>query len=46
METVYTRLRHQMNHTRTLGDMDSTKAEIVQHLPGLIALTKQAIENP
>jgi hypothetical protein len=45
-ETVYTRLRNEMNHTRTLGDLDRTKAEIVQHLPGLIALTKQAIENP
>ena len=45
-ETVYTRLRHELNHSRTLGDLDSTKAEIVEHLPGLIALTKQAIENP
>ena len=45
-ETVYTRLRHQLSHSRTLGDLDSTKEEIVKHLPGLIALTKQAIENP
>lgn len=46
METVYTRLRHQLSHSRTLGDLDSTKAEIVQHLGGLIALTKHAIKNP
>jgi hypothetical protein len=44
METVYTRLRNELAHKRAGVNLDTTKAEMAQHLGGLIALTKRAIE--
>lgn len=44
METVYTRLRHELGHARAHANLDKTKAEMTNRLGGLIALTKRAIE--
>lgn len=44
METVYTRLRNELAHKRAGVNLDNTKAEMVNRLGGLIALTKRAIE--
>jgi hypothetical protein len=44
METVYTRLRNELGHTRAGVNLDETKKEMADHLGGLIALTKRAIE--
>ena len=42
-ETVYTRLRNESAQRRPDVNMQDTKAEIEQHLGGLIGLVKQAI---
>jgi hypothetical protein len=42
-ETVYTRLRNESAQRRPNVNMQDTKAEIEQHLGGLIGLVKQAI---
>jgi hypothetical protein len=44
METVYTRLRNELAHQRAGVSLDNTKAEMVNRLGGLIAVTKRAIE--
>ncbi len=44
METIYSRLRNELAHPRTGGDLDTIKGEMVTRLDGLRALTKQAIE--
>ena len=43
-ETLYTRLRNELAHKREGVNLENTKAEMKQHLGGLIALTKRAIE--
>jgi len=43
METVYTRLRNEFAHRRSDVNMEDTKAEMEQHVGGLIGLVKQAI---
>jgi hypothetical protein len=43
-ETVYTRLRNEFGHNRAGVDIDKTKAEMANHLGGLIVLTRRAIE--
>jgi len=43
-ETVYTRLRNEFAQRRSDVNMQDTKAEIEQHVGGLIGLVKQAIE--
>ena len=45
METVYTRLRHELAHARAGVNLDSTKAEMTKRVSELIALTKQAIKS-
>jgi hypothetical protein len=42
-ETVYTRLRNEFAHRRSDGNMQDTKADMEQHVGGLIGLVKQAI---
>jgi hypothetical protein len=42
-ETVYTRLRNEFAQRRPDGNMQATKAEIEQHVGGLIGLVRQAI---
>ena len=44
METVYTRLRNECAHKRPGVNLDNTKAEMMNRLGGLVALTAQAIE--
>jgi hypothetical protein len=44
METVYTKLRNELGHKRAGVNLEDTKLEMGCWLPGLIALTKQAIE--
>lgn len=44
METVYSRLRNELAHPRTGGNLDTTKGEMATRLDRLRALTKQAIE--
>jgi hypothetical protein len=44
-ETVYTRLRNEIGHVRTGGDLDKTKNEIRRWVGELAALTKRAIES-
>lgn len=44
METIYSRLRNELAHPRTGGNLDSIKGEMATRLAGLRALTKQAIE--
>jgi hypothetical protein len=47
METVYTKLRNELGHKRAGVNLEDTKREMGHRLPGLIALTKRAIElNP
>lgn len=43
METIYTRLRNEFAQRRSDVNMQDTKAEIEQHVGGLIGLVKQAI---
>ena len=43
METVYTRLRNEFAQRRSDVIMQNTKAEMEQHVGGLIDLVKQAI---
>jgi len=42
-ETVYTKLRNEFAHRRSDGNMQDTKADMEQHVGGLIGLVKQAI---
>lgn len=42
-ETVYTRLRNEFAHRRSGVNMQDTKADMEQHVGGLISLVKQAI---
>jgi hypothetical protein len=42
-ETIYTRLRNEFAHERSGVDLESTKAEMANHLGGLIPLVKRAI---
>jgi len=42
-ETVYTRLRNEFAHRRSNVNMQDTKADMEQHVGGLIGLVKQAI---
>ena len=42
-ETVYTRLRNEFAHRRSDVNMQDTKADMEQHVGGLIGLVKQAI---
>ncbi len=44
METVYTRLRNELAHTRAGVNLQDTKAEMANRLGELVALTKRAIE--
>jgi hypothetical protein len=44
METVYTKLRNELGHKRARVNLENTKREMGHWLPGLIALTKRAIE--
>ena len=44
METVYTRLRNELGHSRKGVNLQDTKAEMANQLGGLIAITKRAIE--
>lgn len=44
LETIYTRLRNELAHRRAGVNLEDTKAEMASRLPGLIALTKRAIE--
>lgn len=44
-ETVYTRLRNELGHTRAGVDIEQSKQEMAEHLPGLIKLVKCAIET-
>jgi hypothetical protein len=44
METLYTRLRNEVGHTRPGVNLDATKSEMAARLSGLRALTKRAIE--
>ena len=43
-ETIYTRLRNELGHNRTGGNLDKTQAEMKGCLDELRALTKRAIE--
>lgn len=43
METVYTRLRNEFAHKRSDVNMQETKAQMEQHVGGLMGLAKQAI---
>jgi hypothetical protein len=43
-ETIYTRLRNELGHNRTGGNLDKTQAEMKKCLDELRALTKRAIE--
>jgi hypothetical protein len=45
METVYTRLRHELGHSRVGVNLDETKAEMTKRVGALVALTKRAIES-
>jgi hypothetical protein len=44
-ETVYTRLRNELGHTRSGVNLDNTRSEMARRLDGLRALTKRAIES-
>lgn len=44
-ETVYTRLRNELDHTRTGLDIEQRKQTMVTHLSDLIKLVKRAIET-
>ena len=43
-ETVYTRLRNEFAHKRQGTNISATKAEMANHLGGLVTLTRRAIE--
>ncbi len=44
METVYTRLRNELAHTRPGVSLHNTKTEMASRVGELVALTKRAIE--
>jgi hypothetical protein len=44
METIYTQLRNEFAHARTVVDLDQTKSKMGDWIPKLVALTKWAIE--
>jgi hypothetical protein len=45
METIYTRLRNELAHTRVGTNIEATKTQMAHRVGGLVSLVKRCIEQ-